>query len=189
MLGLQQTGAHHAAAASRGRRRRRSQSAARVNKTVERYSGEASNEFSKSSSFVADNFGRSLPIQWLRPQRREIIAEFELVPRSVCLEITERVVVSDIENARRTLNSQKDIGIQIAIDDLGIGFAVLSHLKSLSVDMLKLETTFVRESDTNASDLVIVDVAEPFDHESVGKTRATAETSTRHGRFRARGHV
>ncbi len=126
----------------------------------------------------------------------EIIDEFDIDPGSVCLEITERVVVSDIANTRRTLASLKDIGIQIAIDDFGTGFAVLSHLKSLPVDMLKIDTTFVRELGTNAGDLAIVraiiGLAEAFDLELVAEgveTSAAAETLMRHGCYRAQGYL
>ncbi|MGO9282541.1 MAG: EAL domain-containing protein, partial [Mycobacterium sp.] len=61
----------------------------------------------------------------------DIIDEFAINADSVCLEITERAVVRDIETIRRTLAELKEVGVQIAIDDFGTGYAVLSHLKSL----------------------------------------------------------
>ena len=60
-------------------------------------------------------------------------------------ETTERAVVHDIEATRKTLAELKEVGVQIAIDDFGTGYAVLSHLKSLPVDMLKIDTGFVRD--------------------------------------------
>ena len=86
----------------------------------------------------------------------DTIEEFGIDGGSICLEITERAVVGDIETTRRTLAELKDIGVQIAIDDFGTGYAVLSHLKSLPVDTLKIDTEFVRDLGTNASDLAIV---------------------------------
>jgi len=72
---------------------------------------------------------------------------------SVCLEICERVVVSDIESTQRTLASLKEVGVQIAIDDFGTGYAVLAHLESLRVDTLKIDTNIVRNLGTNAGNL------------------------------------
>ena len=126
----------------------------------------------------------------------DIIEEFGIDAGSVCLEITERVVVSDVENTRRTLSSLKEVGVQIAIDDFGTGFAVLSHLKSLPVDMLKIDATFVRELGTNAGDLAIVraiiGLAEAFELQLVAEgveTTSAALTLMRHGCYRAQGFL
>jgi diguanylate cyclase len=62
--------------------------------------------------------------------------EFAIDPGAVCLEITERVVVQEIDTTRRTLARLKDIGVQIAIDDFGTGYSALTYLKSLPVDTL-----------------------------------------------------
>ena len=86
----------------------------------------------------------------------DIIDEFGINADSVCLEITERALVGDIETTRRTLAKLKEVGVQIAIDDFGTGYAVLSHLKSLPVDTLKIDAGFVRDLGTNTSDLAIV---------------------------------
>lgn len=124
------------------------------------------------------------------------IAEFGIDAGSVCLEITERIVVGDVENTQRTLASLKEVGVQIAIDDFGTGFAVLSHLKSLPVDMLKIDTTFVRELGSNRDDLAIVraiiGLAEAFDLQLVAEgveTTAAALTLMRHGCYRAQGFL
>lgn len=124
------------------------------------------------------------------------IDEFGIDAGSVCLEITERVVVSDIENTQRTLAGLKEVGVQIAIDDFGTGYAVLSHLKSLPVDMLKIDAGFVRELGTNAEDLAIVraiiGLAEAFDLQVVAEgveTTAAALTLMRNGCYRAQGFL
>jgi diguanylate cyclase len=82
--------------------------------------------------------------------------EFAIDPGAVCLEITERVVVQEIDATRRTLGRLKDIGVQIAIDDFGTGYSALTYLKSLPVDTLKIDRAFVRDLGTNTSDLAIV---------------------------------
>jgi EAL domain-containing protein (putative c-di-GMP-specific phosphodiesterase class I) len=105
-------------------------------------------------------------------------------------------VVSDVENTKRTLDSLKDVGVEIAIDDFGTGFAVLSHLKSLPVDMLKIDATFVRDLGTNVGDLAIVraiiGLAEAFDLQLAAEgveTTSAALTLMRHGCYRAQGFL
>ncbi len=86
----------------------------------------------------------------------ECLDEFSIDPGAVCLEITERVVVQEIDTTRKTLARLKDIGVQIAIDDFGTGYSALTYLKSLPVDTLKIDRGFVSELGTNARDLAIV---------------------------------
>jgi diguanylate cyclase (GGDEF)-like protein len=126
----------------------------------------------------------------------DIIEEFGIDGSSVCLEITERAVVRDIEITRRALEELKEIGLQIAIDDFGTGYAVLSHLKSLPVDALKIDTSFVRDLGTSPGDLAIVrsiiGLAEAFDLQVVAEgveTPAAALTLMRHGCQRAQGYL
>jgi diguanylate cyclase len=82
--------------------------------------------------------------------------EFAIDPGAVCLEITERVVVQEIDTTRRTLGRLKDIGVKIAIDDFGTGYSALTYLKTLPVDTLKIDRAFVRDLGTNTRDLAIV---------------------------------
>jgi diguanylate cyclase len=124
------------------------------------------------------------------------IEEFGIDGGSVCLEITERAVVHDIETIRKTLSELKEVGVQIAIDDFGTGYAVLAHLKSLPVDMLKIDTGFVRDLGTNAGDLAIVraiiGLAEAFNLQLVAEgveTPAAALTLMQHGCHRAQGFL
>ena len=82
--------------------------------------------------------------------------EFGLDASAVCLEITESVVVQDIDATRKILNGLKKIGVQIAVDDFGTGYSALTYLKSLPVDILKIDKGFVRDLATNTGDLAIV---------------------------------
>jgi diguanylate cyclase (GGDEF)-like protein len=125
-----------------------------------------------------------------------IIAEFGLDGGSVCLEITENVVVQDIETTRITLAGLKEVGVRVAIDDFGTGYSVLSHLKSLPVDTLKIDKGFVRELGSNPGDLAIVRaiiaLADAFGLQLVAEgveTEAAALTLLRHGCYRAQGFL
>ncbi len=136
---------------------------------------------------VADGFVQSVA---------DTISEFNLNGKSVCLEITESVVVQDIETTRITLAGLKEVGVQIAIDDFGTGYSVLTHLKSLPVDTLKIDKGFVLELGTNPEDLAIVRaiiaLAEAFNLELVAEgveSPTAAMTLLQHGCHRAQGFL
>jgi diguanylate cyclase (GGDEF)-like protein len=125
-----------------------------------------------------------------------MMREFVLGRGSVCLEITESIVVQDMEAASVTLAGLRDVGVQVAIDDFGTGFSVLSHLKSLPVDVLKIDRSFVAELGSNPDDLAIVRaviaLAEAFELELVAEgveTEIAAMTLLRHGCHRAQGFL
>lgn len=124
------------------------------------------------------------------------LAEFGLDPAAVCLEITESVVVQDIDSTRKTLFGLKDIGVQIAIDDFGTGYSALTYLKTLPVDTLKIDKEFVLGLDTNPGDLAIVRsivaLANAFDLEVVAEgveSVVAAETLLELGCHRAQGFL
>lgn len=126
----------------------------------------------------------------------DTIAEFNLNAKSVCLEITESVVVQDIETTRITLAGLKEVGVQVAIDDFGTGYSVLTHLKSLPVDTLKIDKGFVLDLGTNPEDLAIVRaiiaLAEAFNLELVAEgveSPTAAMTLLQHGCHRAQGFL
>jgi EAL domain-containing protein (putative c-di-GMP-specific phosphodiesterase class I) len=90
----------------------------------------------------------------------------------------------------------KDVGVQTSIDDFGTGYAVLSHLKTLPVDMLKIDPRFVRDLGRNANDLAIVraiiGLAEAFELQLVAEgveTPAAALALMQHGCRRAQGYL
>jgi diguanylate cyclase len=126
----------------------------------------------------------------------ETSAEFGMDDGSLCLEITERAMVHDIDNTARTLAQLKDVGVQTSIDDFGTGYAVLSHLKTLPVDTLKIDPRFVRNLADDANDLAIVraiiGLAEAFNMQLVAEgveTPSAALALMQHGCRRAQGYL
>jgi len=71
------------------------------------------------------------------------------------LEITESVLLQDIDEATAILREVKETGVRIAIDDFGTGYSSLSYLKHLPVDKLKLDRTFVTGLPQNREDAAI----------------------------------
>jgi EAL domain-containing protein (putative c-di-GMP-specific phosphodiesterase class I) len=122
--------------------------------------------------------------------------EFGLERGSVCLEITESVVVHDIETTNITLAALKEAGVALAIDDFGTGYSVFAHLKALPVDLIKIDRGFVTDLGTSPDDLAIVRaiiaLAEAFGLQLVAEgveTDAAASTLLRHGCYRAQGFL
>ena len=125
-----------------------------------------------------------------------ILAEFDLPPGSVCVEITESVVVQDLETTTITLNGLRDAGVRVAIDDFGTGYSVFSHMKSLPVDVLKVDRSFVTDLGESPDDLAIVRaiiaLADAFGLQLVAEgveTEAAALTLLHHGCRRAQGFL
>ncbi|UMB70720.1 putative bifunctional diguanylate cyclase/phosphodiesterase [Mycobacterium paraterrae] len=123
-------------------------------------------------------------------------AEFGMDDGSLCLELTERAIVHDIENTTRTLTRLKDLGVQTAIDDFGTGYAVMSDLKALPIDVLKIHPRFVRDLGTNTNHLAIVraiiGLAHAFNLELVAdglETPSAAMALLHHGCHRAQGYL
>jgi EAL domain-containing protein (putative c-di-GMP-specific phosphodiesterase class I) len=73
----------------------------------------------------------------------DAITEFEGVSPLLDLEITESVLLDDIEESTKKLQALRRAGVEIAVDDFGTGFCSLSYLARLPVDTLKIDRSFV----------------------------------------------
>ena len=76
---------------------------------------------------------------------------------SLCIEVTEHVIVADPQQSAATLTKLRSMGITIAIDDFGTGFASLAELKNLPADFLKLDIGFVQGIIDSRIDRAIVE--------------------------------
>jgi len=91
----------------------------------------------------------------LLPDLEKILAESGLPPQLLELEITEGVIIQNVDQAIRLLTSMKQLGLRIAIDDFGTGYSSLGQLKNFPVDTLKVDRSFVRDLATNTDDQAI----------------------------------
>jgi diguanylate cyclase (GGDEF)-like protein/PAS domain S-box-containing protein len=87
--------------------------------------------------------GRQLNHDSLVSDVRRILAASGLDPHYLILEVTESVVMSDIDMVIRRLKELKELGISIAIDDFGTGYSSLAYLRQLPVDILKIDKAFI----------------------------------------------
>ena len=87
----------------------------------------------------------------------EVVAFNDLDPQRLCLEITENLLVHDIEESCVKIGLLKEIGVSLSIDDFGTGFSSLMYLKKLPVDELKIDRSFIENIETNESDRIIVE--------------------------------
>lgn len=75
---------------------------------------------------------------------RDTLARHGVAPGQLCLEVTETAVLGDPVHTRRVLGALTELGVQLAVDDFGVGFASLAHLRQLMpVDVLKIDKSFI----------------------------------------------
>ncbi|MBK5241995.1 EAL domain-containing protein [Clostridium sp.] len=88
---------------------------------------------------------------------KKLIAETNVNPRFVELEITESILVKNFEKSVKLLTVIRDLGIKIALDDFGTGYSSLSYLKLLPINTLKIDKSFIDNIVTNEREKAIVD--------------------------------
>ena len=90
---------------------------------------------------------------------REVKAAIERhkLPRGfIELELTENLLIDDVDATVEKMRSLRESGVRFSIDDFGTGYSSLSYLKSLPLDSLKIDQSFVRDVLTDPSDASIV---------------------------------
>jgi diguanylate cyclase (GGDEF)-like protein len=80
---------------------------------------------------------------------QEIIAARQIPPTLIKLEITESVLMENIEVSSQKLEKLRKIGIQVHIDDFGTGYSSFSYLQNLPIDVLKIDRSFTNKIFTN----------------------------------------
>ncbi len=75
---------------------------------------------------------------------KNTIAEFDLAPGQLELELTESVIMDNVDLAVATLRKLKSQGLRLALDDFGTGYSSLSYLRRFPIDILKIDQSFIR---------------------------------------------
>ena len=87
---------------------------------------------------------------------RAALRESGLAPSCLELELTESLVMDDVDLAICAMRELKAMGVQLAIDDFGTGYSSLAYLKLFAIDRIKIDRGFVKDIEHNPNDAVIV---------------------------------
>jgi len=109
---------------------------------------------------------------WLRHVVGVLRSERHLAQR-LTIEITETAGLEDVEACAKFVSVLKDLGCRVALDDFGAGYTSFRHLKTLSVDMVKIDGSFVQDLTDNPANLIFIrsllDLARNFNLETVAE--------------------
>lgn len=92
----------------------------------------------------------------LATQIAGILAQYDLVPAAIEIEITESAIMGNMELAQAITNDLKALGCAVSIDDFGTGYSSLAYLKQFAVDHLKIDRSFISGLPRDADDAAIV---------------------------------
>ncbi|MEH6433885.1 putative bifunctional diguanylate cyclase/phosphodiesterase [Massilia sp. DD77] len=95
----------------------------------------------------------------------EVLRETGLPATSLEIELTESLMMEDVEMAVATMRALKAMGVHLSIDDFGTGYSSLSYLKRFPVDVLKIDQSFVRDIGQDASSSAMVSAMISLSHE------------------------
>ncbi|MEO1132024.1 MAG: EAL domain-containing protein [Cyanobacteria bacterium J06639_1] len=87
----------------------------------------------------------------------DVLAETQLAPEYLELEITESIAMLDIDLTIRVLKEMREMGVQISIDDFGTGYSSISYLRQFPFDTLKIDQSFIRDVTDNDSAAAIAE--------------------------------
>ena len=125
-----------------------------------------------------------------------VLADTGLEPRQLVLEVTETVLMDDVEDAVQRLDMLSELGVRIAVDDFGTGYSSLAYLRRFPVDLLKIDRSFILKLLVSTTDAAIVNaivsLAQSLGIRSVAEGVETDEQLTylKHlGCNQAQGHL
>ena len=89
-------------------------------------------------------------------QVHDAVQRHAINPKRLKLELTEGMLLENIEEAIATMGALNEIGIQFSLDDFGTGYSSLQYLKRLPLDQIKIDRSFIRDINTDDNDKAIV---------------------------------
>ncbi|HEX9618458.1 MAG TPA: EAL domain-containing protein [Anaerolineales bacterium] len=130
--------------------------------------------------------GRYITQPDLIPTIARVLNETGLNPENLKLEITENAIMENNQATREAFARLQSIGIQIQIDDFGIGYSSLGYLSQFPVNALKIDQSFVSKMDEDSSHMKIVQAIVSLTHRlGVGVIAEGLETSSQLEQLRA----
>ena len=110
----------------------------------------------RSLSFAINLSGQSAADPTLTDYISDRILHHRIIPKCLCFEITETAAISHFANAVALSHAIRNMGAQIALDDFGAGLSSFAYLKSLPVDILKIDGQFIKDIESNPVDQAMV---------------------------------
>ncbi len=93
---------------------------------------------------------------WLSQKILGALVKHGFAPQRLAIEVTETAIIADEENARRLIESFKNLGMRVGLDDFGTGYASLHHLRTLPFDKIKIDKSFITDLGRDKEALKIV---------------------------------
>ncbi len=87
---------------------------------------------------------------------KNAINRHKINPKLLELELTESIIMHDVDNILQSVRNLKALGLQLSIDDFGTGYSSLAYLKRFAVDKLKIDKSFVQDILKDQEDAIIV---------------------------------
>ena len=116
----------------------------------------ASDEQTQSLTLAVNISARQFHQTDFVDQVRAAVQRNMINPNLLKLELTETMLLEDIEDTIATMNALKTIGVRLSLDDFGTGYSSLQYLKRLPLNQIKIDQSFVRDIATDANGAAIV---------------------------------
>ena len=111
--------------------------------------------------------------QFLERDYIDLLAKYGKSKDFLEIEITESTAIMDLDESINLINDYKKLGVTVAIDDFGIGYSSLGHLKNLPIDKIKIDKSFVDNIVNSKGDKALVQavmlIAETLDLEVIAE--------------------
>lgn len=123
-------------------------------------------------AFSVNLSGNTLSDEYCLSRISHLVENSQIEPGTLCFEITETTAIKGIEKARNFIKHLKQCGCEFSLDDFGSGLSSFSYLKSLDVDYLKIDGSFVKNIEQDYASRAIVKSFNTLGHEMGMKTVA-----------------
>ena len=153
-----------------------------------RWSGTAACPIASQFRLSVNLSGRQLVHADLTTLVADILDRTTFDPRSLCIEITETVLMEDVDAGIAAVKALKALGVRVSIDDFGTGYSALGYLRQFPVDEVKIDRTFVERLGSDPEDAAIVSAVVSLGHAlGVTVTGEGVETAAQLDTLRALG--
>ena len=135
-----------------------------VVKNAFKYLSESGLGLKSEGTFFINLSGNSLSDKSFFNDIRAMLKQYEIKPNRICLEITETAAIDNLSDAVEFISEIRDEGFKFALDDFGAGMSSFSYLKTIPVDYLKIDGSFVLNLLTDPIDRGIVEACNTIGH-------------------------